>query len=365
MSQHRRERDPLLKDRAMTIGVLMLGDVPVPTLLKRACLAEAIGYDAVWLADERFYREVYSCLTHFAGHTSKLRLGPCVTDPFSRHPALTAMAIATLDEVSGERAVLGIGAGISGFAELGINRRRPAHAIRETIEVVRALLRGDSVDYHGEVIDLHQGRLSFRPPRSAIPIYVASNGPLGQRVAGAVADGAIIEACASVCEADAFNAEVTAGAAQIGRDPKGIKRIARLNTCIAPDGRAARNAVRPSVARYLGAGRLRSKTLEVQGLRLPAEALQAVAGAPYAAGVAPYLPLLPLVTDRHVDALTLSGTITEVTDHVVALLGAGIDGIIISPFAPKGGTIEDTIVSFGSTAWPQAISAFGQSFRSA
>jgi 5,10-methylenetetrahydromethanopterin reductase len=72
-----------------------------------------------------------------------------------------------------------------------------------------------------------------------------------------------------------------------------------------------------------------------------------------------------LVTDRHVDALTLSGTITEVTDHVVALLGAGIDGIIISPFAPKGGTIEDTIVSFGSTAWPQAISAFGQSFRSA
>ena len=61
-------------------------------------------------------------------------------------------------------------------------------------------------------------------------------------------------------------------------------------------------------ARYLGAGRLRSKTLKVRGLRLPAGALQVVAGAPSAAGVAPYLPLLPLVTDRYVDALTLSGS---------------------------------------------------------
>jgi 5,10-methylenetetrahydromethanopterin reductase len=343
----------------------MLGDAPVPTLLKRARLAEAIGYDAVWLADERFYREVYSCLTHFAGHTSRVLLGPCVTDPFSRHPALTAMAIATLDEVSGDRAILGIGAGVSGFAELGINRKKPARAIRETIEVIGALLRGGSVDYQGEVIKLHFGRLSFRPPRSAIPIYVASNGPLGQRVAGAVADGAIMEACASVREAEAFSAEVAAGAARAGRDPKGIKRIARLNTCIAPDGRTARNAVRPSVARYLGAGRLRSKTLEVQGLKLPAEALQAVTGVPYAAGVAPYLSLLPLVTDRHVDALTLTGTIAEVTDHVAALFGAGVDGIIIRPFAPEGGTIEETIVSFGSTVWPRVMTALGQGVTSA
>jgi 5,10-methylenetetrahydromethanopterin reductase len=348
----------------MTIGLLLLGDAPLPTLLERARLAEAVDYDAVWFADERFYREVYSCLTHFAGHTSKVLLGPCVTDPFSRHPALTAMAIATLDEVSGERAVLGIGAGVSGFAELGIDRKKPARAIREMIEVIQALLRGESVDYHGEVVDLHLGRLSFSPPRSAIPIYVASNGPLGQRVAGALADGAIMEACASVCEAEAFSAEIAAGAARAGRDPKGIKRIARLNTCIAPDGGAARNAVRPSVARYLGADRLRSKTLEVQGLKLPAEALQTVAGVPYAAGVAPYLPLLPLVTDRHVDALTLAGTIEEVADHVVALFGAGIDGVIIRPFAPEGGTVEETIISFRSVVWPRVLSALGQGVTS-
>jgi 5,10-methylenetetrahydromethanopterin reductase len=269
------------------------------------------------------------------------------------------MAIATLDEISGQRAILGIGAGISGFAELGINRSKPARAIREMIEVIRALLRGESVDFHGEVIEFHQGRLSFLPTRSAVPIYIASNGPLGQRIAGAVADGAIMEACASGDEAEAFTAEVTAGAAQVQRDPKSIKKTARLNACIAPDGGAARNAVRPLVARYLGAGRLRSRTLKKQGLELPVEALEAVAGAPYAAGIAPYLPLLPLITDRHVNALTLAGTIEEVAEHVVVLCRAGIDEIIIRPFAPEGGTIEETIANFASKVSPLVMRSVG------
>jgi len=113
------------------------------------------------------------------------------------------------------------------------------------------------------------------------------------------------------------------------------------------------------VARYLGAGRLRSKTLKEQGLELPAEALKTVAGAPYAAGVTPYQSLLPLITDHHVNALTLAGTIEEVIEHVVVLARAGIDEIIIRPFAPEGGTIEETIANFASKVWPQVMSSVG------
>ena len=104
------------------------------------------------------------------------------------------------------------------------------------------------------MINLDQGRLNFMPRRSAIPIYVASNGPLGQRVAGAAADGAITEACASVYEAQAYIDEVTASASQAGRDPKSIKKIARLNACVADEGHAARAAVRPLVARSMFIG---------------------------------------------------------------------------------------------------------------
>src|ERR1700746_1011559 len=154
----------------MTLQLLLLGDAPVGQLVERARLAEASGYSTIWVADERFYREVYSCLGQLAVHTSKVLLGPCVTDPFARHPALTAMAIGTLDEISGGRAILGIGAGISGFTELGIEREETARGIREAIEVIRALLRGVAVDYLGEVIAFNHGRLSFLPLRPEIPI---------------------------------------------------------------------------------------------------------------------------------------------------------------------------------------------------
>jgi 5,10-methylenetetrahydromethanopterin reductase len=339
----------------MTLQLLLLGDAPVAQLVERARLAEANGYSAVWVADERFYREVYSCLGQLAAHTAKVLLGPCVTDPFARHPALTAMAIATLDEISGGRAILGIGAGISGFAELGIDRRKPARAIREAIEVIRALLRGETVDYPGEVVAFNHGRLSFPPLRPEIPIYVASNGPLGQRVAAEIADGVIMEACASAAEVGALRTAVEAAARKAGRDPRAIRIIARLNTCIGTDGRLARDAVRPAVARYLGAGRLRSRTAVAQGLALPAEALAMVAGAAYAAGVTPYLPLLPLITDRHVDAFTLAGTVDEVIEHAITLREAGADGVIARPFAPEGGTIEETIVALGSEVWPRVL----------
>jgi 5,10-methylenetetrahydromethanopterin reductase len=336
----------------MSLGILLLGDSPLPRMLEQAKLAEASGFDMVCLADERFYREVYACLAVFAGKTSSVALGPCVTDPYARHPALTAMAIATLDEICGQRAFLGIGAGISGFGELGITHDKPARAIREAITLIRRLLAGEQVDFQGKIVRFNAGRLGFRPTRTDIPIHVASNGPLGQRTAGAVADGAIMEACGSIEEVGAFRAEVEHGARQAGRDPRKIRLFSRLNACVAADGRVARDAVRPGVARLLGRRSLKLATAERQGLALSADAVASVGPAPYADGVKPYLGLLPLVSDRHVDAFALAGTVDEIVARVAALRGAGIDSIIIRPLAPEGGSVDDTIRIFGTKIWP-------------
>jgi 5,10-methylenetetrahydromethanopterin reductase len=287
-----------------------------------------------------------------AAHTSTVLLGPCVTDPYSRHPALTAKAIATLDEISGGWAILGIGAGSSGFAELGIERNKPARAIREAIELIRALLRGETVDFVGQVISSDHGHLSFSPVRSALPIYLASNGPLGQRVAAELADGAIMEACASVPEVRALCAAITVGATKAGRNPQAIRVIARLSTCVAADGRLAR-AVR-SVSRRRP---LEGRTLSAQDLALPAAAVASVTCASYAAGVTPYLPLLPLITDRHVDAFALAGNVEEVAEHAIALHAAGADTIIARPFASEGAAVEETIVKLGSEVWPRVLAA--------
>jgi 5,10-methylenetetrahydromethanopterin reductase len=341
-------------------GLLLLPHDPPGPLVEVAKLAEAAGYDHFWLADERFFREVYASLTLVAHHTSSITVGTCVTDPYSRHPALTAMAIATLDEIAGGRAMLGIGAGISGFAELGVTREKPARAIREAIMLIRRLLAGEEADVQGEVVRFDHGRLDFAPKRATIPIYVASNGPLGQRVAGAVADGAIMEGCGSPAEARALGAAAAAGAAEAGRQAGAVQLVARLNACIGPDGKAARDVLRPRVARTLGAGRLKFATLQEQGLALPEAAKAKVAGVPYTAGFTPYLPLLPLITDRVVDALTLAGTVDEVTEHVVALGRAGIGQVMIHPFAPPDGSVDDTVRRFGREVLPAARRALGR-----
>lgn len=341
----------------MTIELLVLGDCPIDRMVESVKLAEASGFDKVWLADERFYREVYSCLAIFAANTTRVKLGPCVTDPFARHPALTAMAIATLDEISGRRAILGLGAGISGFGELGIVHNKSPRAIRESIALIKQLLTGGQVNFHGEVIHFKDGHLSFKAIRADIPVYVASNGPLGQRAAGALADAAIMEACGSVEEARALQAEVARGAEKAGRDPGAVKLIARLNACIAKDGRVARDVLRPGVARLLGRGSLKLATAEAQGLTLPADAIASVGPAPYSEGVKPYLKLVPLVTDRHVDAFTLAGTVDEIVEHMIALRKAAIDSIIIRPLAGPDSTVDDTIEIFGTEIWPAVEAA--------
>src|SRR4051794_18965122 len=104
---------------------------------------EDLGLGTLWYADERFYREPYVGLAACALATSRLLLGTCVTDPYTRHPALTAAAIASLDELSNGRAVLGLGAGISGYNNLGITLERPAIRLREAITMVRRLLAGE------------------------------------------------------------------------------------------------------------------------------------------------------------------------------------------------------------------------------
>ena len=83
---------------ALRSGLLLLPTYDAARLAALAELAEGTGYDDLWLADERFFREVYASLTLCALRTRRIRLGPCVTDPYSRHPAMTAMAIAALSQ---------------------------------------------------------------------------------------------------------------------------------------------------------------------------------------------------------------------------------------------------------------------------
>ncbi len=170
------------------LAINLMPDAPVGELIELARLAEAVGCTRCWVNDEGLTtRDVYVTLAALAGHTESIRLGPGITNPHVRHPAATASAIATLDELSGGRGFLGLGAG-GGLTlrPLGIEPQRPVAAVRETVTAVRRLFAGETVNHNGEFA-LRSARLAYGRPD--IEILLAGRGPRMMALAGQVADG--------------------------------------------------------------------------------------------------------------------------------------------------------------------------------
>jgi 5,10-methylenetetrahydromethanopterin reductase len=336
----------------------MLPSRPVAEMAAIAARAEALGYDDVWLADERFFREVYGSLAAFAQATRRVRLGPGVTDPYSRHPALTAMAIATLDDISNGRAVLGIGAGVSGLAELGIDSSKSATAIQEGVDLIRRLLAGETVTVKGRQISLHDGRLDFRPPRADVPIYVASQRTAGCRVAGRVADGAIMQGALAEPLVTFLRETVHGAARDAGRDPRRVALVARLNVCVHDDRAAARDVMRPTLVRSLAAQQKDFVTFVTAGLTVPARLAEKLRALGYTHDPAPLRALAPEIPDEFVDACTLTGPPDVIATEVVRLARGGIGEVMVYPLAVDG-RIETTVERFQTEVMPRVRREIG------
>jgi 5,10-methylenetetrahydromethanopterin reductase len=337
-------------------GLLMLPAHPAARLVELAQLAERTGYDYLWLADERFFREVYASLTLCALRTSRIKLGPCVTDPYSRHPALTAMAIATLDEIAGQRAVLGLGAGVSGFRELGIARDKPGVALRETVEVVRRLLAGETVTHQGAVVKVDGAHLDFQPVRPDVPIYIASQQPVGCRSAGRVADGAIMQGVVAEPLVTFFQGTVAEGARAAGRDPARIDMVARVNVCVADDRQAARDVMKPTIVRSLAAQRPEFFTFRTAGLTIPPALAKHLETLTYVYDPRPFQAAAADVPEAFVDALTLAGPPEEVAAGVVRLARRGMTQLMLYPLSTDG-RIETTVERFQREVMPRVRAA--------
>ena len=158
-----------------------------------ARLAESLGYERCWVYDEGLAAsDVYVAMTAIAAATESLAVGPGITNPYTRHAGATASAIATLDEVSGGRAFLGIGAGGSLTLDpLCIPRERPLAAVRETIDACRRLFGGDTVSVEGSHVRLSEA--SLLNVRAGTEIWLAGRGPRMLELGGAACDGVLVD----------------------------------------------------------------------------------------------------------------------------------------------------------------------------
>jgi len=305
---------------------------------------EASGFSWIGIGDtQSLYREMYVSLTIAALNTKKARIGPLVTNPITRHPAVTASAMATLDELTGGRTFLGLGTGDTALVNLG---QRPATVakLRQYIMCVKELLAGHEVEWDG-------GIAHTRWSRRHIPIILAAEGPRMLRLAGEVADGAVVHVGMSPdIVLSAFN-KVKESSVDVGRDPDVLELSVHAKVNINDDPRKATEELGVTLAasRHAFRHNMEAKDVppELEGAvrRLVREyrtAQHEPVDPSFNANLAKKLGLSGFLADR----FTIAGTPEQCRQKVRELMSAGVTRFLINAIGTPNQ--DEVLERFGS-----------------
>jgi 5,10-methylenetetrahydromethanopterin reductase len=173
------------------VGINLIPDMPVQEVIDTAIAAEEIGYDYFILADEGFMQDVYILLGAIARDTQRIKLSPC-TNGYTRHPAVTAAAMASLNELSDGRGFLTLIAGGSLVLNpMNIKREAPLTVLHDTVQILRSLWSGEKVSIQGKRLSISNAQIT--PERSNdIPIWIAPRGEKMCQLAGEIGDAAMM-----------------------------------------------------------------------------------------------------------------------------------------------------------------------------
>jgi alkanesulfonate monooxygenase SsuD/methylene tetrahydromethanopterin reductase-like flavin-dependent oxidoreductase (luciferase family) len=285
--------------------------------------AEAHGFDCAW-GGEANNKDPTVMLSAIAAVTTRLKVGSAIYHILGRTPATLALQAMGLDELSGGRFLLGIGSSNPTIAKWhGQSFDRPLSRIQEYIEITRAAMRGEKLNFEGKFFTAQNFKMAFKPSGRSIPIYVAAFGPKMTRLAGRISDGVLIN-MANPTEISRIVAEVKAGALEAGKDPAKMEIICKVRCSIAPNYSVAREALSHALTYYALADYYR----DLLGRMGFAEEVEAMRLAWKAGG---FHAARALITDRMFSSLPLvaATSAAQVVEQVQPYVEAGATRIIL------------------------------------
>jgi len=310
------------------MGIGFTGELTFNEMIQQVEVCEKAGFDSAWVAEDYFLRDAVSVVAAFAAVTKNIKIGIGVINPYTRNPALTAMTVAALDEISKGRLIFGIGTGVKSIQErIGIGVGKRLLAIRETIEVLRKFLRRENVEYHGQIVNIDSVRLGFHPLREEVPIYMAAVGPKMLQLAGELADGVLLTAGCSPKYVTTAKKNIRIGAEKTGRDPSSIDVACYIICSVSDSSDKAFEAARSLVGLTISPPEYGKLVLEETGL--DPSLLDRIGQVPTDdEGIR---RLSKVVTDEMVDALSASGTPERFRKKLDEYMSSGVDLPIITP----------------------------------
>ena len=315
-------------------------------LIAVAQAADRLGYEAFWTG-ESWGRDAFTVLTMLAGHTERIRLGTGIVTVYSRTPGLIAQSIASLDRISGGRAILGLGS--SGRIVIedwhGVKFDHPVGRTREYIEIIRLALSGQRVNYAGRFYQLQRFRMGITPAQESIPIYIASLGRRNLELTGELADGwlPIWTHCEKLPE---IREPLNGAALAAGRSPQDIATAPQILCCAADDAATLDDAVRQArahMAFYIGGmGQYYYDLFCRYGYRDAGDAVRTA----WAAGDRGQAAAA--ITDEMIDRITVIGTPAECRRKMARFRENGVDLPIVA--FPHGANRETMLGTLDALA---------------
>src|SRR5690606_23148765 len=176
-----------------TVALIQPAFQPPELMVGVAQAAEAAGLEEVWLWEDCFYTSGVAPAAAILAATERLRVGIGLMPVPLRAPSLTAMEIGALARMFPGRFLPGLGHGVlEWMGQAGVRVDSPITLLREHLEAIAALLRGEEVSSNGRYVSLDRVRLSF-PPEVVPPLFVGGRGPKTLALAGALADGVVLD----------------------------------------------------------------------------------------------------------------------------------------------------------------------------
>lgn len=289
-------------------------------------LVEEAGFDRLGISCVALWPDTYQLQALIAAATRRVHIGAMVTNPYTRHPGVHAAALATLQDVSAGRAFCGLGVG-AGLEPFGIDYPRPVRALRESVTAIRELLAGQRVTRRGDTASFDDAAL-LRPPQWPVPIAIGTRSPQVMRLAGELADVALVGArCLTPALAADYRGWLAEGALRAGRAPAAIQVLPRVTLCVSRDERRALDSVKRYAAHYLGILGDKGPAVDAPRRVAIAAALARSSGWYFDLDRHDDPALFTLVDDDLARAFAVVGTPAQCAQQLREMLALGWDGI--------------------------------------
>jgi 5,10-methylenetetrahydromethanopterin reductase len=312
----------------MRVGLCFDGFYSIQEMIELARLADEIGMESIWMSDHLCFRDSLTTSMSLLASTRTIKVAPAPMSPYSRHPIISAMSIATMDEFAPGRVIASPGTGnAAALKEAGIDSPRPLKTMREYVEILRQFLRGETVNFHGDMFQINGAKMGFMPS-APIPMYVTAVRSKMLQLAGEIGDGVLLSAgCApgyiGQCVAEFQKGVNKTGGSLADRDVAGF-----VTASVAENRREAIEANKLFLA-YIFRNAHHADNIRLGGGKVDQEGLVA------AVGKRDWESAKKFISDDVVHAHSVAGTAAECRRQLQSFIEGGLNLPVILPMGSQ------------------------------